>query len=199
MHSIVLGNSITRGMTVVGCRVVTIPGLDWKGANKYMLEHREELWNTVVYILIGPTRFTRRTSERKEVVLSKPVDTIPQMFRTYYTSHSHLHIRPVLCTIYPMNFQTYNEKQTRRPIMRGFYDEWNREIRGMTVIENRSICAFNEQNGYKTPYIHRRIFHRHGQRYSFREHLLTDGLHPKSVIRSEWAREIKKCINTHPA
>lgn len=96
-----------------------------------------------------------------------------------------------------MDFIEYNARKCERPIRQGWYQEWNQEIKGLCVRENRKICAFNEDNKNPTPYLHRRIFKRKSERqiYTFRSNLLTDGLHPKGVIVSEWGRELAKLVH----
>jgi hypothetical protein len=193
MNSCLLGSSVVRNIQIRNCTVTCVPGLDWEGARERLLQNKEEYRDTQVYILIGPTRFTRKTV-RGEVAIRRPDNTVDSLFAIFYNAPlSVFNINPIICTIYPPDLKRYNER-ARRPILKAFYDEWNAEIIAKTIVENRSICAFNADNGFKTPYIHRRLVHRHGRRWSVRTHLLSDGVHPKHSVQSEWAREITKSL-----
>lgn len=197
MKYLILSNSIAYGLRVKDVEVVIKPGLNYQQAKDWMTLHKKSLQNTRVIILIGPVRFTKKT-HRREVVLNTNTYTDPHStFNSFYTTDKNLNIYPILCTIYPMNFTEYNSAKCKHPIRQGWYDEWNNEIKGLCVRENRKICAFNEEHNNPTPYIHRRVFKRKSERqqYVFRSNLLTDGLHPKKVIVSEWGRELTKVIS----
>ena len=194
MKYLILGNSLTYGPRVRVANTVSIPGLNWEGAQKYLLDNRGSLHNTYVYVVVGPVRFTSMHQSRKEVAFLEPQNSVHQIFHVFYTELKHLNIRPVICTIYPMIFSVYNRLKATHPIMTSFYTEWNDKIKRYCVVENREICYFNKKWGNQTPYLHRRLFHRHNLMYALRATLLTDGLHPQAVIKSEWAREIRRLI-----
>ena len=194
MRVLILGNSITSNLNVTGATTKTIPGLDWQGAQNYLLENRETLRNTFVYVIVGPVRFTSLHRTRREVAFVEPRKSVHQLFSVFYTEHKAYNIRPVIATIFPMSFTVYNRLKARRPIMTAFYREWDDKIRRYCVVENREIIYFNEKWGNQTPFIHRRLFHRHNQIYTFRAKHLYDGLHPKPVIRCEWARELRRVV-----
>jgi hypothetical protein len=194
MKSVILGNSIVSRVNVSNIRTVAIPGLDWERAQKWMIENRADLRDTYVYVMIGPVRFTRVHKSRKEVVFVEPPYTVNDLFKFFYTELKAMNIKPVICPLYPIDFTICNEKKAKNPIMTSFYKEWNEKIKRYVIVENRSINYFNEEHGVLIPQLSRRILHRHHQRYSFRANLLTDGLHPKPVIISEWAREFAKTV-----
>ena len=197
MKFLILGNSITYNLHVQGATTVSIPGLDWKGARKYILENQDSMKNTIVFIIVGPVRFTSLHKNRKEVAFVEPKYSVHRLFSTFYTNRKDLNIKPIISTLYPMQFTLYNRMKARRPIMGAFYREWEDKIKRFCVVENRTITEFNEKHHNQTPFLHRRLFHRHNQSYSFRVKHTTDGLHPKPVIVSEWARELRKIIRSY--
>lgn len=194
MKFVLLGNSITYNMEIGGCETVSIPGLDWCGAKQHILDNLEMFRDSHVFIVVGPVRFTSLHRSRKEVAFVEPKQTVHEIFSSFFSDDRNFNIIPIIATVYPMSFSVYNEKKAVRPIMTSFYKEWDDKIRRYCVIENRNIVHFNERNGYMTPFIHRRLFHRHNTNYTFRLHHATDGLHPRSSIKSEWARIIRKIV-----
>ena len=194
MKFFILGNSITYNLHVRGARTISISGLDWQGAKNYIMENRESMKNSFVYIVVGPVRFTSMHHSRKEVALVKPTQSVRTMFTPFYTEFKSYNIRPIIATLYPMIFTEYNRKKARRPIMTAFYKEWDDLIRRYVVVENRDIIEFNKKWHNQTPYLHRRVYHRQNGYSALRANLLTDGLHPKHVVKNEWARELRRVI-----
>ena len=202
MRLVIIGNSIVRDMRDSRWELVYLPGADWDEIMEYVLRHRRHLCNSFIYVHIGPVRFTRMhsTRNRREVVLR---NTIPQApWRQYGQQLAEYNIIPVLCTIYPMQFSRFNDVlalprggrygtgRRGRQIM-AFYQEWDNRIRGMVVIENRFITAFNEQQGMCAPFMYRTIFTRRRGTYAFRgDRFLRDGIHPTRHTRLQWMEEI---------
>lgn len=189
----VLGNSVVRGLTVTGMEVKCIPGMNLEASVRYLIEHRRAYRDVTVYILVGPVRFSK-LSNRKECLFYTNVRTVNQLFGPFFGELEFLKIRPVVCPFYPMNFQSYNEARCTRPIMTGFYEQWNREIKGHIVLENRKVFQFNTTHNLITPCIHRRLYHRHKAQYVFKEKFTTDGLHPTRRIVGDWEREFLRVM-----
>lgn len=163
-----------------------------------MMDNRAMFRNSTVYIVIGALRFTKVNISRGEVVFNdKHLKTIKQLFAPFFSHLSFLQISPVICPLFPMSFHRYNACRTTvcpHPIMMDFYDEWETELEGHIVLENREIFKFNRQRGYLTPTIHRRIFHRKKSHYAFRINCTRDGLHVTRDIKEEWVREFDRII-----
>ena len=87
MRFLILGNSITSNLRVTGATTETIPGLDWQGAQNYLLANRETLRNTVLYVIVGPVRFTSLHQTRREVAFVEPRKSVHQLFSVFYTEH----------------------------------------------------------------------------------------------------------------
>lgn len=144
--------------------------------------------------MVGPVRFTSLHKSRKKLAFVKPKKQVHEIFSCFFSDHRNFNIIPIIGTVYPISFSVYNEKKAVSLMMTSFYKEWDDKIRRFCVIENRNIVHFNERNGNMTPFIHRRLFHRHITRYTFHLRHVTDGLHPRSSIKSEWARKIWKIV-----
>jgi hypothetical protein len=192
---IVLGNSLVRRLTIPDVEVISINGLDWEGARKYMIDNRRLFIDKHVYILVGPLRFTSLHRSRREVAFcGHNLHTVHQLFAPFYNELSFLHISPVVCPLFPMNFTMYNGLTARRPIMTSFYNDWNAKIRGHVATENRHIMRFNTKYNVLAPCLNNRIFHRKKQHYAFRDRYLRDGLHVTQQILDEWAVEFQRVI-----
>ena len=98
MKFLILGNSITYNLHVQGATTVSIPGLDWKGARKYILENQDSMKNTIVFIIVGPVRFTSLHKNRKEVAFVEPKYSVHRLFSTFYTNRKDLNIKPIIST-----------------------------------------------------------------------------------------------------
>lgn len=197
MKFIILGNSLVRGLIVPDTETISINGLDWERSVKHMVDNREKFRDAIVYIVIGPLRFTTMHTSRKEVVFNdNHLSTIKQLFAPFFSNLKFLHISPVICPLFPMSFYRYNScrEQCSHPIMMGFYKEWEKKLEGHIVLENREVFKFNRKRGYLTPTIHRRIFHRKKGHYVFRINCTRDGVHVKTDIKNEWAREFERII-----
>lgn len=189
----VLGNSLVRGLTIDGVDIKCVPGMNLEASVRYIVEHRRNYCNTTVYILVGPVRYTKLTN-RRECVFFTNVSTVTQLFGPFFGELAFLGIRPVVCPFYPVNFRRYNKAWCARPIMTAFYDQWNGQIKGHIVVENRKVFQFNNTHNLITPCIHRRLFHRHKGRYVFKERFTNDGLHPTQQISSEWEKELVRVM-----
>lgn len=190
---IVLGNSLVKHLLIPGLHIISVNGLDWEGAILYMMKNRDLFMYKTVFIVIGPLRFTRRTQPRKEIILAtRGLSSVYDLFSPFFTDLQFLHIRPVICPLYPMHFGTYNWKACRRPIMTSFYDEWDIEIHTLIIQQNQEIVAFNFNNHSITPNLNRKILHRLRGAFRFRPHHTTDGLHVTNQILTEWAREFQR-------
>jgi len=198
MRTVVIGNSIVRGLRDPSWETISIPGADWYDIIDILIQRRYEFRNAIIYIHIGPVRFTRleRLGSRRECRLRpyRELSNIEGIFERWKQYLTPLNIHPVLCTIYPIDFCEYNRNigglvSSHR---RNLYSRDSQTIRSMTVIENRGIVDFNVYNNFITPYMHRRIFTRRRGRYVFRNNLLRDGLHPSDEVIDDWIREIRR-------
>ena len=196
MRTFLLGNSLVAELNDPQWTTICRPGADWEQLANYVLSNRVRFTDSFVYILVGPVRFTRlhRTRGRRECVLSSfAVGTPLSWFRTWLQQLVPLNIIPILCTVYPLEFRSYNNAIRReRLLLQDFYNEWTEQLKGMVVVENRLIVNFNVRLGMATPFIHRRIFHRRPGGYTFRPRFLRDGLHPTQQIAQEWVTELRR-------
>lgn len=191
----VLGNSLVRRMGVQDVEIEAIPGLDFQRAVRHLVAHRDRYRDAIVFIVIGPLRFSSILANRREAIFSNThLCAISQLFEQFFGELSFLRITPIVCPLFPMDFQVYNESRCRRPIMTAFYPEWNVRMRGHIVVENRAIFAFNTSHRLITPNIHRRLFHRTRGHYTFRVQHTLDGLHIRQAILTEWAREFRRVM-----
>lgn len=194
MHFTILGNSLVRNLVIPNVEVVCINGLNWDSAVEYMMEHRYKLREHYVFIVVGPVRFTSLHKSRREVVFRDTnIGTITEIFAPFYSDLSFLKLYPVPCPIFPMNFVVYNQR-CARPIMTSFYEQWNRDIRGHVVVENRAIYQFNTRYGLNTPHLQRNIFRRKNGYYQFKQEYLKDGLHVKNIIIRQWRVEFERVM-----
>ena len=202
MKTYVIGNSIVRELTDSGWTTICLPGADWSAIVHYVTLHRESLANSIIYVHIGPVRFTRLTNRHECVLRSRYIDDPPTLFRSWRSLIQSHNIIPVICTIYPMDFDRYNEhlksKRNSHHIRQDLYSDYNKRIKGMAVVENQKITDFNVYNKMATPYMHKRVFTRRRHAYSFCDRFLVDGLHPSKIVIDDWIREIKRVneINT---
>lgn len=168
-----------------------------------MVEQRAELRGKVVYVVVGPLRFSTLHKSRRECVFTDhQLHDIKSMFQPFYNKLNYLNIKPIICPIFPMDFVQYNERMCRAPIMKAFYEEWNLTIMDKVEEENRLIFQFNDENGNRafTPCIHRRIFRKRGRKrskYSFRSNQTKDGLHVTSDIVNDWNKQFNRVIEVH--
>jgi len=171
---------------------------------KYIKSKPWEFRDSFVYIHVGPVRFTRmlRSEGRREValVVSRNYPT-PTVFWTEISDIlTQYSAKVVLCTLYPMDFWCCNNSYARafgtrrgRQVLKEMYSPWNDKIKGMVVVENRGIVAFNERNSFITPFVHKSVFVRRRRHYVFRsDRFLEDGIHPTSVLKDNWTRELRR-------
>lgn len=201
MKSILIGNSICNGLEQPNWTVISLPGANWETVERHIKDHLQDFQDAFVYIHVGPVRFTtmERGRRRREVVLGR---SRRQSLRRFWTavvlSLAQVGSVPVLCTLYPMDFIKCNRYYANafgsgrgHRIHQGEYGEWNERIKGMVVIENRGIVAFNERNTVVTPFLHRTVFLRRRSRYVFRsDRFLEDGIHPKPYLKNQWRRAL---------
>jgi len=196
MQTFLIGNSLVKDVVDTQWTTICLPGANWQEVIRYVFKHKRRFVQSFIYILIGPVRFSRlhRTQGRRECVLQEfRLSTPISIFRSWLEQLTRDNIVPVLCTVYPANFITYNNIiRKERLMLQNFYKEWNAKIKGMVVVENKLIVNFNAERGIITPFIHRKIFHRNNRTYNFREQYLSDGLHPTTLIVQEWKREISR-------
>ena len=196
MNYIILGNSLVRNLAIPNVQVISINGLDWESAISYMINHRAQMRDHYVFIVVGPLRFTSLHRSRREVVFRDTnLRTVKQLFAPFYRVQdlAFLRIYPIPFPLFPMNFVKYNSR-CARPIMRGFYPESNKEIRGHIVVENRAIYYFNTTHELNTPHLHAKIFKRTKGRYQFLEKYLRDGLHVRNSVIRQWKHEFQRVI-----
>ena len=201
MRAFLIGNSIVRDLNGRGFSTICLPGADWKEIIEYVKDRRTYFSYSIVYIHIGPVRFTRmhRTANRREVqLITNNVGTVEGIMEDW-SSLKRSGIFPVLCTLYPMDFRQYNDSLARRirdgrQILQSFYDDNTKKIRGMIVEENKSIIRYNNQNEMCTPFMHNQIYTRRRGYYHFRARLLRDGLHPSRYITSRWINELERVV-----
>lgn len=198
MKAIILGNSLVRDFRFQDIKVISISGLNWEKAMLTMMDRRVEFKGATVYIVVGPLRFTSMHRSRGEVAfIDKQTSTVTQIFQPLFTELKFLHITPIICPVFPMDFEQYNTNRCREPIMSSFYQEWNARIIGHSVIENRSILEFNERHGKKggVPMIHNALFKRKINNWTFKVNRTTDGLHLTVEAKEIWAKEFLRIIN----
>jgi len=201
---ILIGNSITADLEQPSWKVITIPGANWETIKQYIMAHIDELMDAFIYVHVGPVRFTRlhRTNNRKEVALVTPrrMETPKEIWREVIIALDQVNSMPVLCTLYPMDFDRVNYYYARsfrnrsgRQILKGFYSEWERRLRGMVVVENRGIVACNERDDVITAFLHKAVFIRRRRHYVFRsDRFLRDGIHPTPSLQQKWKDELKR-------
>ncbi len=201
MNTFIVGNSIVRELQDShGFTTISIPGLTWMSALRYVTSNIQRFSNSIVYVHIGPVRFSILSHSRSHNQCSldrqsnnNPNDVI-EPFRHRLSTNN---INIVLCTIYPMDFTIYNNHISALARVNNanlaFDSEGERRrMRSMVVVENRRILDYKIANNMTTPYMHRRIFTRRNHAYRFRVQLLRDGLHPTRQIINDWAREIRR-------
>ena len=193
MKTFVIGNSIVRELQDSTFTTISIPGLNWTEALRFITSDWTRFRDSIIYIHIGPVRFSSlsQSGQSRQCNLERLDNSNPSdIFRPYKIRFFRNNINVVFCTIYPMDFTVYNNHINRD--VRFNRDRDTRRIRSMVVVENRLIVDFNMEYNMATPYMHRRIFTRRNHTYRFRVQLLRDGLHPTRSIVSDWAREIRR-------
>jgi hypothetical protein len=207
MRAILIGNSICNGLEQRGWDVIALPGADWRLIERYILDHISEFRNAFVYIHAGSVMFIRmnRGRQRREVSLVKPESRQSSIafWNSLKTTLSRWGSVPVICTLYPMDFRKCNDYYANAftssrgyQLLQDSYDDWNYFIRGMVVIENRGIVAFNERNDVITPFLHRTVFIRRRGYFVFRsDRFLHDGIHPKPSLKNQWKRALMRAHN----
>lgn len=206
-RNFLIGNSIVRGVSSNAWHTISVPGYDWEDVALYIRRRRTYFRDSDVYIHVGPVRLTRlhRTQNRRECVLKcRHLSPPEQVFSVCSNVCATNNIVLILCTIYPINFVTYNNHLTKpkirggprgRLIMQASYNEYDFVMRGLVVAENRKIVAFNERRMRCTPFMHRTIYNtRRRRRYAFRDRLLVDGLHPTQEVREDWVRQLGEAV-----
>jgi hypothetical protein len=205
MRAILIGNSIVRDIVDSSWETISLPGANWDDVQHYIMNHIRHFRNCLVYIHVGPVRFTRmhKTENRREIVLPhRPLFQTP--LGLWYEIRNTLQSQnsiPVLCTIYPCDFKRINDHLANsisangrrgRQICQDFYSEWEHRLRGMCVRENRMVTSFNESNSVMTPFLHKSVFLRRRGYHHFRgERFLRDGVHPTDSLSRTWRREIR--------
>ena len=130
MKTYVIGNSIVRELTDSGWTTICLPGADWSAIVHYVTLHRESLANSIIYVHIGPVRFTRLTNRHECVLRSRYIDDPPTLFRSWRPLIQSHNIIPVICTIYPMDFDRYNEhlksKRNSHHIRQHLHSDYNK-------------------------------------------------------------------------
>lgn len=160
----------------------------------YMIENRGEFLGKTVFIVIGPLRYTTLDRSRREVAFKDTrLATINQIFSPFWNDMKFLQIKPIICPLFPMNFETYN-RSCKRPLHEHFYETWNTTLLRRIIAENKKVVAFNRSNGLPTPRLHKRLFYRENGSYRFEENLLRDGLHVTKTILHDWTKEFKQFI-----
>ena len=199
MRTFVIGNSIVRGLMDPSWTTVCLPGADWSTVQRHIVSNLPGFSNSLIYIHIGPVRFTRihKSPSRVECsMMTGEVGSPNTLFESTSQIFRERNINIVLCTVYPVDFWHYNTHLSRkhgtRLIMQDRYDANNSKIKSMVVVENQLITDFNFHRGMATPYMHKRIFTRRRGHYAFRARFLRDGLHPANIIVADWKREIKR-------
>ena len=200
MQSYLIGNSLVRDIQGRGFTTVCLPSADWFHIYYYVKDRPETFNNCIVYIHIGPVRFTRmhRTENRREVqLITTHLGSVRCNMHIWDTLRDR-GVIPVVCTLFPMDFQRYNDSiasnRNGRQILRAFYRENTNQIKGMVVEQNREIVAYNKNNSMCTPFMHNHIFTRRRRYYCFRDWLLRDGLHPTQNIIDRWCRGIERVV-----
>ena len=210
MESYLIGNSIVKDIRSREFITISLPGANWQDIIRYVKERANRFTNSIIYIHVGPVRFTRihRTENRKEMQLvNRNTGTVDSIFQEWRPLRENNTI-PVICTLYPADFEKYNNHlagsstkregrriiQVGRQILRGFYAENTNKIRGMVVEENKDIVGYNKSHEMCTPFMHNKIFTRRRQYYNFRSTYLCDGLHPTRDIVSRWKEEVERVI-----
>jgi len=198
LDTYVIGNSIVRELLNLLWETICLPGADWHEVIMYIWIRRERFRNSLIYIHIGPVRFTeiRPLGAGKECWLrtQRSRDYPENLLRRWVDRLSPFNVNIVLCTLYPADFERYNRHlgvQDRRRHDR-HYGRFTDQIKRMTVCENRRIIDFNVSNGFLSPYMHRKVFTRRRGAYVFRDRLLRDGLHPVTSVVEDWESEIRR-------
>lgn len=189
------------GVTDPRWKTITLPGADWQVVMSHVLRNKRRLKNSYIYIHVGPVRFTSlvRAQSRRECLFQRAeFSSVNNIFCRWDELVGRYNIIPIICPLYPMDFNVYNGSLRARLGRDGVlantadYDSWNRRIRSEVEIENQGIIEFNERTGMCTPFLHRSIFRRRKGRFCFRPHLLRDGLHPTPATKVEWRRELSR-------
>ena len=203
MKTFILGNSLVRGLAVPGAEVISIGGLDFEKAVKVLMDRRSSFRGAVIYVVVGPLRFsTLHRSRRESAFTASQLYPIPEMFRPFFEELKFLDMTPIVCPLFPMDFEKYNAATCSRPLMTAFYGEWNQLILGEVERENRTIMMMNEQFGLRAfmPCLHSRIFRKRGKarrRYEFRVCMTSDGLHVTPEVTAIWQREFARVMEVH--
>jgi hypothetical protein len=194
-----VGNSITRGLLDPDWETITISGANWYDIIEYVLERKDRFINSLVYVHIGPVRFSElvfRVGGGTECRLraGHTRSQVSTIFRRWNQQLLRLCIFPVICTLYPMCFLRYNRHLgiNVTALREAAYTSLTRSIKSLIVRENQDIVDFNMGNNLATPYMHRRVYTRRRGHYVFRENCLTDGLHPDGRMVNDWKSEIKR-------
>ena len=159
MNTFVIGNSIVRELQDSTFTTISRPGLKWLDALTLITEDFSRFRSSIIYIHIGPVRFSRMSysDNRRQCQLERDNMNLSDIFEPFRIRFFRNDIHVVFCTIYPMDFMVYNNylrySRERRPNS----DRDTRQIRSMVVVENRNIIDFNMGNNMATPYMHRRI------------------------------------------
>lgn len=178
---------------------ISISGANWYDIIECVLERRDRFTNSLIYIHIGPVRFSELVFRmgggtecrlRSEHTLS----CVSSIFRGWRQQLLRLSIFPIICTLYPMCFLRYNERLGVNANVRGEsdYNSLTRRMKYLVLRENEDIVDFNMENNFATPYMHRRVYTRRRGHYVFRDNCLTDGLHPDARMIEDWKSEIRR-------
>ena len=147
MRTFLLGNSLVAELNDPQWTTICRPGADWEQLANYVLSNRVRFTDSFVYILVGPVRFTRlhRTRGRRECVLSSfAVGTPLSWLRTWLQQLVPLNIIPILCTVYPLEFRSYNDAIRReRLLLQQCWRKTSLGLRGDLSLANNA-CAVGE-------------------------------------------------------
>ena len=186
MKTIVLGNSIVRELNDPSTQTISVSGANWVRLLQYISSNLSVFRDSITYIHIGPVRFTIIDEDRQCVPIESPYGNPQEILRPWRRMLQANNIVVILCTIYPVCLNTYNNNSTTK------CKRDTELIRSLVVVENQRIVNLNMLGGYATPYMHKRVFTRRHYSYAFRSRFLRDGLHPSSLVSEDWKKEIRR-------
>ena len=84
MESYLIGNSIVRDIRSREFTTISPPGANWQNVIRYVKERANRLTNSIIYIHVGPVRFTRihRMENMTEMQLvDRHIGTVDSIFQ----------------------------------------------------------------------------------------------------------------------
>lgn len=190
-----LGNSMVKLFSPSGFdHVECHPGADWCSLFQMIIERQEELRNSMIYVLVGPTPLTTLDKASGEVSLNTdqvymPYDTIRRILKR------EMNIIIILCTCTPLNFEQYNYRCGRMPQLTQEEYQQITNFHVDQIIElNKAVIEANSRAGVITPFVHKSVLNRNpkNQSHRFRTALLRDGLHPSPNLIKQQEKELQK-------